>query len=107
MDYKSFLENTQPIVYKTFSNARVNKKVAQQYLIKGAPGTPTLETALFLAKSLLCEDDDVFACSTCPTCKRFENGKSNRRMDIFLCFQANIKHILDISIIFNTNINSD
>lgn len=39
--------------------------------------------------------------------KRFENGKSNRRMDIFLCFQANIKHILDISIIFNTNINFD
>ena len=39
--------------------------------------------------------------------KRFENGKFNRRMGFFLCFQANIKHSLDISIIFNTNISSD
>ena len=39
--------------------------------------------------------------------KRFENGKSDRKVKYFICFQANIKHILDINIIFNTNINSD
>lgn len=94
MDYKSFLENTQPIVYKTFSNARKNNKVAQQYLIKGAMGTPTLETALFLAKSLLCESDDTFACSTCPTCKRFENG--NYADFILLDAKSNVLKVADI-----------
>ena len=97
MDYKSFLENTQPIVYKTFSNARVNKKVAQQYLIKGAQGTPTLETALFLAKSLLCEKEDTFACSTCPTCKRFENG--NYADFILLDAKSNVLKVADIEML--------
>ena len=74
MDFKSFLEKTQPIVYSTFSNAKKNNKVSQQYLIKGENGTPTLETALFLAKSLLCEENDIFACDNCPTCIRFDEG---------------------------------
>ena len=33
MDFKTLLEKTQPIVYNTFSNARLRNKVAQQYLI--------------------------------------------------------------------------
>ena len=72
MDFKTLLEKTQPIVFNTFYNARRNNKVAQQYLIKGENGTPTLETALFLAKSLICENEEEFIL---PLIENLKNGK--------------------------------
>ena len=35
MDFKVYLQNNQPFVYKTFTNARKNNKLAQTYLVKG------------------------------------------------------------------------
>lgn len=94
MDFKEILQNEEPLVYNTFFNARKSNKVSQQYLIKGEPGTPTLETALFLAKSLLCEESDDFACCSCKTCKRFDEG--NYSDFILLNAKTNILKVADI-----------
>lgn len=74
MDFKTYLEEKQPFVYQVFKNARLKNKIAQAYLIKGNDGAPILETALFLAKSLICEEDDFLACSSCMNCIRFEEN---------------------------------
>lgn len=74
MDFKVYLQNNQPFVYKTFTNARKNNKLAQTYLVKGNDGAPILEVALFLAKSLVCESEDYLACSNCLNCIRFEDN---------------------------------
>lgn len=74
MDFKVYLQTHQPFVYKTFTNARKRNKLAQTYLVKGNEGAPILEVALFLAKSLICEENDDLACSTCMSCIRFEEN---------------------------------
>lgn len=74
MDFKTYLETRQPLVFRIFSNAVQNKKIAQTYLIKGNEGAPVLETARFLAKSLVCENASPLACSSCLNCLRFEEG---------------------------------
>lgn len=74
MSFLQYLKEHQPIVFQTFYNARKNNILAHAYLIKGDQSTPTLEAAKFLAKSLICEDNDVFACENCDSCKRFDEG---------------------------------
>lgn len=82
MDFKTYLEEKQPFVYQIFKNAREQDKVAQTYLIKGNDGAPILETALFLAKSLICEQkDQIFACGSCLNCIRFDE---NNYSDFYL-----------------------
>lgn len=74
MSFASYLKEKQPLVYQTFLNARNNNTLAQAYLIKGEYGAPVLEIAKYLAKSLICEKEDVFACEECSTCRRFDEG---------------------------------
>lgn len=75
MDFRAFIEKEQPFVYQTFTSALKNNKLAQAYLIKGNDGAPILETALFLAKSLICSDKStLLACSSCLNCLRFDEG---------------------------------
>lgn len=74
MDFKRYLEENQPYVYNTFINAKKANKLAQVYLIKGNDGAPILETALFLSKSLICEESQLLACSSCLDCIRFDEG---------------------------------
>ena len=74
MNFKEYLQNNQPFVYKTFTNAIKQNKIAQTYLVKGGEGAPILESALFLAKSLVCEGDDFLACDSCLNCMRFDDG---------------------------------
>ena len=66
------LSKEQPIVYQILKNGLLNNKVAHAYLFIGAKGTPKLETAYLLAKSILCEDGDGFACGNCSICHRIE-----------------------------------
>ncbi len=73
MNFEEYLKNKQPLVYSTFLNAKRNNKIAQAYLIKGESGAPTLETAKYLAKSLICKHSDTFACNECDECKRFDS----------------------------------
>ena len=74
MKYDEYLEKYQPFIYNTFINSLKFNKVSQAYLIKGSDGTPTLDIALFLAKTLICEEPSPFACSSCLNCIRFEEG---------------------------------
>ena len=74
MDFKRYLEENQPYVYNTFINAKKANKLAQVYLIKCNDGAPILDTALFLSKSLICEESQLLACSSCLDCIRFDEG---------------------------------
>ena len=74
MKYDEYLEKYQPFIYNTFINSLKFNKVSQAYLIKGSDCTPTLDIALFLAKTLICEEPSPLACSSCLNCIRFEEG---------------------------------
>jgi DNA polymerase III subunit delta' len=74
MSYAPYLESKQPLVWKTFSNSLVSGRVSHAYLLSGEAGTPLKETALFLAKSLLCDHPHPLADETCRTCLRIEHG---------------------------------
>lgn len=74
MQIKEYLEKYQPTIYKTFVNALRNEKLSHAYLISGNPGMPLKETALFLAKSILCDSPNPLACDSCITCARIDEG---------------------------------
>ncbi|MBR0033529.1 MAG: DNA polymerase III subunit delta [Bacilli bacterium] len=74
MQIKEYLEKYQPTIYKTFVNALHNEKLSHAYLISGNPGMPLKETALFLAKSILCDSPNPLACDSCITCARIDEG---------------------------------
>lgn len=66
------LQAEQPVVYQTLKNGLSKQKIAHAYLFIGPNGTPKLETAFLLAKSILCEDGHDFACGHCVICQRVE-----------------------------------
>ena len=74
MQIKEYLEKYQPTIYKTFVNALKNEKLSHAYLISGNPGMPLKETALYLAKSILCDSPNPLACDSCITCARIDEG---------------------------------
>lgn len=74
MNFKDYLKTYQPFVYNTFCNAIKNSRVAQAYLIKGNEAAPVLECAKFLSKSLVCDLEEEFACDSCLSCIRFDEG---------------------------------
>lgn len=73
MQIEKYLEKYQPIIYKTFVNSLNENKLSHAYLLSGNPGTPLLEIAQFLAKSILCDDPSPLACNTCITCMRVDD----------------------------------
>ena len=73
MQIENYLRTYQPIIYKTFVNSLKNKHLSHAYLISGNPGTPLLEVAKFLAKSILCDDPSPLACNSCITCLRVDD----------------------------------
>ena len=73
MQIEKYLEKYQPIIYKTFINSLKENKLSHAYLLSGAPGTPLLEIAKFLAKSILCDDPSPLACNNCITCIRVDD----------------------------------
>ena len=73
MQVEEYLKNYQPVIYQTFINSLQSDKLSHAYLISGNPGTPLLETAKFLAKSILCDDPSPLACNSCITCLRVDD----------------------------------
>lgn len=73
MQIERYLRQHQPIIYKTFINALESNHLSHAYLISGVPGTPLLETAKYLAKSILCDDPSPLACNNCITCLRIDD----------------------------------
>lgn len=75
MHIKDYLKDKQPSIYKTFSNAISTNQLSHAYLIVGDYGTPLKETAIYLAKSLLCDSPNPLACENCITCLRIDNNQ--------------------------------
>ncbi len=74
MNVDLYLKKHQSVVYKTFYNALTKKNISHAYLIEGETGTPLLDVAIFLGKSLLCDNPSPFACDNCITCMRVDDG---------------------------------
>ena len=74
MQIAEYLQKYQPIIYKTFVNASKEEKLSHAYLLSGSIGMPLKETALYLAKSLICDNPNPLACEQCMTCLRVDEG---------------------------------
>lgn len=74
MQIDEYLKKYQPAIYKTFCNVLSTNKLSHAYLLSGRSGMPLKETALFLAKSILCDNPSPLACSSCLTCMRVDDG---------------------------------
>ena len=74
MQVAKYLETKQPIIYRTFVRSLQNKHLSHAYLISGNPGTPLLDVAKFLAKSILCDNPEPLACNNCITCLRIDDN---------------------------------
>ena len=74
MQIETYLEKYQPAIYKTFVNALSRDKLSHAYLLSGAPGMPLKDIAMYLAKSILCDDRHPLACNNCITCMRIDEG---------------------------------
>ena len=68
---KEFLRQTQPIFYRTLVQSFTLDKVPHAYLLCAKKGIDLHKVALFIAKSLIC-DEDVLACEVCDDCVRIE-----------------------------------
>ncbi len=75
MKLKSYLPAKQPLVYRTFQYALQTGRLAHAYLLVGEAGTPLKETAIYLAKTLLCDNPSPLADEACRTCSRIDNGE--------------------------------
>ena len=73
MQIRNYLQYKQLIVYRTFVRSLQNNHLSHAYLISGNPGTPLLEVAKYLAKSILCDSPDPLACNNCITCMRIDD----------------------------------
>ncbi len=73
MQVAKYLQTKQPIIYRTFVRSLENHHLSHAYLISGNPGTPLLQVAKYLAKSILCDNPDPLACNNCITCLRIDD----------------------------------
>ena len=74
MQIDKYLQEYQPVIYKTFVNALETNKLSHAYLLSGSIGMPLKDVALFLAKSLICDHPHPLACNECITCMRADEG---------------------------------
>ena len=72
MKTKEYLINKQHIVYQVLKNSFKNKKTSHAYIISGSKGSPILDTAIFLAQSLVClnkdENNQISVITACIVC---------------------------------------
>ncbi len=73
MRFGDYLKQYQPLVYETFKNSVANERIAHSYLLSGESGVPLLETATFLAKSLICDHPNPLADEECRSCLRIDH----------------------------------
>lgn len=91
LNIENYLIKHQKVLYQEFSNAFKNKKLAHAYLISGDVGTPLLEVAKFLGKSILCNNPSPLACDSCINCLRVDSGN----YPDFMVFDGSEKQIVD------------
>ena len=74
MTMYDYLKTYQPLLFQTFGNALNSRNLSHAYLLEGESGTPLKESAFYLAKSLVCDNPNPYACNTCASCTRFDEG---------------------------------
>ena len=74
MQVGKYLEKYQPVIYKSFLNSFQQDRLSHAYLLCGNPGTPLLEVAKYLSKTILCDDPSPLACNNCITCLRIDDN---------------------------------
>jgi len=75
MKINDYLKDYQKVAYQVFLNAFEKNTLSHAYLLYGESVTPLKEIALFLGKSLLCDNPSPLACDECITCKRINEDK--------------------------------
>ena len=73
---KQYLKEKQHIVFQVLKNSFSRKKTSHAYIINGSKGSPILETATFIAQSLVClnKDEHNLACQECVNCQKIQNN---------------------------------
>ncbi|MBQ7243430.1 MAG: DNA polymerase III subunit [Bacilli bacterium] len=75
MGLANYLKERQPLVTKSFCYGLTHDQLAHAYLLTGESGTPLKETALLLAKSILCDHPNPLADEECVTCQRIDRDE--------------------------------
>ena len=68
---KEYFKEYQNIAYSTLLNCKRNNRFPQAILLNGHKDTPLLEIAKYVAKSIVCNEEEP--CDTCLDCLRIEN----------------------------------
>ena len=68
---KEYLKEYQQIAYSTLLNCKKYNKLPQAILLNGYKDTPLLEIAKYVAKTIVCDQEDP--CDICLDCLRIEN----------------------------------
>ena len=73
---KHYLKEKQHIVFQVLKNSFSKEKTSHAYIISGSKGSPILETAIFMAQSLVClnTDENNLACEECVNCLKIKNN---------------------------------
>lgn len=73
---KSYLQEKQHIVFQVLKNSFKREKTSHAYIISGSKGSPVLDTAIFIAQSLVClnKDENNLACEECINCQKIKNN---------------------------------
>lgn len=76
MSFKPYLQTSQKTVFQILKNSFSNNKTSHAYIVSGSKGSPILETAIFMAQSLVCldKDENHLACEECINCKKIQNN---------------------------------
>ncbi len=69
------LAEYQPFVARVLSNSLHNRRLSHSYIFEGPAGSKRTDTALLIAKSLLCpnKDENGNPCGKCHNCHRIDN----------------------------------
>lgn len=73
MEIKNYITTTQEVLYKIISNSKKRGFFPQAILLNGELEMPVLDIAKFVAKSLICENNQT-ACLECETCRKIEEN---------------------------------
>ena len=74
MQINEYLKKHQPVIYRTFENALKANHISHAYLLSGSTGMPLKDVAVYLGKSLICDNPNPLACDNCMTCIRVDEG---------------------------------
>ena len=104
MDIYNYLKTYQPIAFSTFENCLRNDSFSHTYLFVGQAGTPLLETAEFIAKSILQNENNFYKYSESME-KKIENGgfsENYKVIDLRKTPSIKIENLRDLTTSFST-----